>query len=286
LNYSGASKITELEKVGGEELRKNKSKWKEVTEIALSATTKSNLRVEQLLARLPIGSTLSFYQAGTPANRAAYRVSGMKVVEAVGVVFTVELLSAAGAEEWGSTGSEVDVLITAPKDWGIVSALPATPKSGDRCTYQADAANGIYWDLVYDGEGSLPWKKIGGPPLLAIEEAERKTKSIVYQTAGAPSINYPLNGDYYVSWGSYDVRAAIAGDTGFIRVGYHSNGVLIKEAIGRLDANGAALFLFKRRHNERTKGQAAQARYKNDSEAAGETVFEGLFIELDPVRVG
>jgi hypothetical protein len=62
--------------------------------------------------------------------------------------------------------------------------------------------------------------------------------------------------------------------------------VLIKEAIGRLDANGAALFLFKRRHNERTKGQAAQARYKNDSEAAGETVFEGLFIELDPVRVG
>jgi hypothetical protein len=170
-------------------------------------------------------------------------------------------------------------------DFGRVEALPGSPAVGDRCRYVASKAQGVVWDFEYDGEGEYPWKKVGGPSLLVEEPLEVKTKKTVYQTASSPSVNYPLSGDYQVTWGCASLRAAIAGDTGFLRVGYHNNGVLFREIVGRLDANGGESLYRKTVREAAVAGQAANARYKNDTEAAGETVFEGLFIEINPIRV-
>lgn len=46
----------------------------------------------------------------------------------------------------------------------LVTALPSTASIGDQRIYQADATNGVYWHLVYDGVGTYPWKFIGGAP--------------------------------------------------------------------------------------------------------------------------
>lgn len=91
------------------------------------------------------------------------------------------------------------------RDWGLVSALPPTPLFGDRCTYIADAINGIYWNLVYDTKTPYGWKVVGGPPLFAEVATSVGTTSTTYAALGGsagPSITLPLAGDYDVEVGS------------------------------------------------------------------------------------
>jgi hypothetical protein len=81
-----------------------------------------------------------------------------------------------------------------------VVALPtSTAQEGDEAVYPADKTNGVYWQLLYDGEGEFPWKKIGGPPLGARSDAARQlTNQTTY--ANLPTdplaITAPLKGDY------------------------------------------------------------------------------------------
>ena len=53
-----------------------------------------------------------------------------------------------------------------PLDSGIVTSLPASPATGDTCTYTDSlTAPTYYWQLMYNGadRGSYKWAVVGGP---------------------------------------------------------------------------------------------------------------------------
>jgi len=84
----------------------------------------------------------------------------------------------------------------------VVTQLPSNATVGDQVVYAADATNGVYWSLYYDGIGTYPWKFVGGPPLHnsngsypgAINSA-----SFVDVPSGA-NVTAPLDGDYMVDF--------------------------------------------------------------------------------------
>lgn len=100
----------------------------------------------------------------------------------------------------GTTAHEYQQL--GVRDFGIVEALPTSEAvKGDRCTYVADKTNGVMWELRYDGEGELPWKKVGGQ-VLFVENANARVLNNQTTYASLPtdpsSITLPLKGDYFI----------------------------------------------------------------------------------------
>jgi hypothetical protein len=97
--------------------------------------------------------------------------------------------------------------------FGLVTALPTVHLSaGDTCVYEADPTNGVYWNLIYDGQGSYPWKVVGGSPLAAYGQGTVTTTSATFATptAGTGSqitLTLPLAGDYDI-WGACEANSA------------------------------------------------------------------------------
>ncbi len=182
---------------------------------------------------------------------------------------------ATGAQ--GPPGTNAELPYT---DWGLVATLPSSPSVGDHCVFKASES--VFWELIYDGQGSYPWKKIGGPPLAAYEYTPRSTTSTSFQTAGAPSVVTPLAGEYDVAAGAE--RISMPTNVNSIgRVGLHYNGVLIFEALGRGNEYSAYPAYAHRRMAGLGQGATLQSRYRAELEKAE---FVTLFVQIDPVRVG
>ncbi|MEK9738105.1 MAG: hypothetical protein VW438_00070 [Euryarchaeota archaeon] len=80
----------------------------------------------------------------------------------------------------------------------LVTQLPTNPTVGDTVIYAADATNGVYWNLYYDGIGSYPWKYVGGPPLYDAGGGYQAITSTSYIDLTGVTINTTLAGDYDV----------------------------------------------------------------------------------------
>lgn len=81
----------------------------------------------------------------------------------------------------------------------IVTTLPVNPQFGEVVTYAADATNGVYWTLQYDGGGTYPWKFVGGSNLYAAQSGSYQSiTSTSYVALAGLSITAPLDGDYLV----------------------------------------------------------------------------------------
>ena len=80
----------------------------------------------------------------------------------------------------------------------IVTTLPSSPQFGEVVTYVADATNGVYWSLQYDGGGTYPWKYIGGPPLYDAGGGYQAITSTSHVDLTGVTINTTLAGDYDV----------------------------------------------------------------------------------------
>lgn len=96
--------------------------------------------------------------------------------------------------------------LSLPPNVPLVTVLPSSAAVGDQRIYKADATNGVFWHLVYDGVGTYPWKFIGGGALSAsaggtfTTPATGSTSTYVNSgLSGSPSITVPLPGDYYSS---------------------------------------------------------------------------------------
>lgn len=175
------------------------------------------------------------------------------------------------------------------KEWGLVTELPpsAACAPGDSCKFIADNTNGVIWDLIYDGEGEYPWKKIGGSTLRAEDTEERKTTSETPQTTGAPSVTAPLKGDYRATFGCKTAQPGTVNDTGcglrLYRAGSFLAGAEAKSRDNSTDF-GTPIFA-----NEDALGTTAssafQTRYYTEF-SAREAKFRRLFVEIDPIRVG
>jgi len=177
----------------------------------------------------------------------------------------------------GKDGSNAELPYT---DYGLVTALPESPSVGDRCIFKASES--VFWQLIYDGQTSYPWKKIGGPPTVQYEPTARSTASTSYQTAGAPSLVTPLSGDYDVAAGAERVSMPTNANS-IGRVGLHYNGSLRFEALGRGNEYSAYPAYAHRRLTDLAKGATLQSRYRAELNTAE---FVTLFVQIDPVRVG
>jgi len=89
----------------------------------------------------------------------------------------------------------------------IVTQLPSNATVGDQVIYAADATNGVYWSLYYDGGGTYPWKFVGGAPLNDTGSTAN-TSSTSYVDAGEASVIAPLAGDYYAEFNGHAGIAA------------------------------------------------------------------------------
>ncbi len=175
-----------------------------------------------------------------------------------------------------------------PRDFGLVTELPtAKALAGDRCTYKADNANGVFWELIYDGEGEFPWKKVGGSPLYTSSNTERKLKNKAFTSLPTDplKITVPLKGDYDMR-----IEAMVSPNGGGV-AGY------LSYAIGATAANenwcisslGAAANLeVEMSKTTRQLGVAAAAVVEEKAKCSGEneSYFRRRRLSVDPVRVG
>jgi hypothetical protein len=82
----------------------------------------------------------------------------------------------------------------------IVTQLPSNATVGDQVVYAADAANGVYWSLYYDGIGTYPWKFVGGSSLKSWSNTTFSTSSTSFVVdTNFTGITIPLAGDYEIT---------------------------------------------------------------------------------------
>lgn len=190
---------------------------------------------------------------------------------------------------WTATSEEAGVLGVAvglQRDFGLVSSLPAIAGKGDICRYIADSTNGVIWDLIYDGEGEYPWKKIGGPALRAEDSEVRSTKSAAFQTTGAPSVTAPLKMEFRAKIGAQYINKGEGSTTAQAEIALYIAGSGPNHTAYQIQT-----FTFEGSSVERSTptisaaaGNALQVRYACLS---GVTFnFGRLFVEIDPIRVG
>lgn len=175
------------------------------------------------------------------------------------------------------------VAISPVIDHGVVSQLPTENLGiGDRCSYVADATNGIIWNFIYDGVGEYPWKFIGGTPLRADDFTNRETKSEAYQTTGAPSVESPLSMEFRARYGSNLVFLTEGGATeafcGLFVAGTVKEDVTF---VGQAIFDSTGLDMGSDNYTIAAT-QAVQTRYHSNN---GRTFrWNGLFVEITPIR--
>lgn len=173
--------------------------------------------------------------------------------------------------------------------YGVVEALPTspTPSKGDRCSYVVNKTNGIQWELVYDGEGEYPWKKIGGPSLIEEVATEESTASTSYTNLATtgPSVTTPLKGDYIVRHGAYILAGAAT--QGAFRMSYAVGAEAAVDADAVVGVQKETLGLASTAREKRKTAIAASAaivaKYKA---SAGTAKFGARWLSIDPIRVG
>jgi hypothetical protein len=172
-------------------------------------------------------------------------------------------------------------------DYGLVTALPASPSPGSLCTYTDSLTAPTYrWRLQYNAasSSSSKWECIGGTPLFAEVTTQETTTSTSYAnlTTSGPTVTLPLAGDYMVEVGadmgwtsstqhsmSYAIGATAASDNDRAKVANVAN--VAGPAMRRRQKTGLAA------------SAALTAKYKVNG---GTGSFENRTIEAMPIRVG
>lgn len=279
---------------------------KAVSTTVVEGTINGKIGVEGTIdgVTMEVGDRFFYFVSGT--NDGVYEVlsvgsagSKWKVERVPGMNSGPELLRAAFIVKLGeiykgqtyvnSNATAITLGTTVPtfsvldsRDWGLVTVLPASPVVGDRCTYEANTGKGIFWQLIYDGVGEKPWKKIGGPPLLSKTTTENNTASTTYVTlANSPEITTPgVKMDANVRIGG---RVINTGAAGFVFWTLFTSGGA-EVAAAAFESNSGAP------HGGSIFNSVALAastiytlRYKT---SAGTTFAAHRFIEIDPIRVG
>jgi len=190
------------------------------------------------------------------------------------------------AHEWAS--------IT-PKDHGLVESLPTSAALfGDTCTFMADKADGVFWQLIYSGEGEYPWKKIGGPPLSERSDTDRfLTNQTTYVSLPTDplSITLPLKGDWDITAEVQEGATKPEGVTRESRYSYSVGAIPASDtwaAMVYLESSNSPKVLAspvkKTRHLGIPAGAVIEEKARNGG--AYESQFGKRRLWADPVRVG
>lgn len=192
----------------------------------------------------------------------------------------------------GATGAKGSTGATGPEgpglgftDYGLVNALPSSPSIGDRCIFRASES--VFWQLVYDGQSAYPWKKIGGPPLIAENNATANTEYEYYISLTNPlQLVTPLAGEYLITISSVFEKNAINGQS---FLSYSVGGVTASDdwgirsrgtVEGTVETTGSLTTL------QTGIPKNAVIEEKAKRRVAGNAVFRNRRLIMDPVRVG
>lgn len=166
-------------------------------------------------------------------------------------------------------------------DYGIVEELPKVAAKGQMCTFKA--ATGIYWRLLYTGEATYPWAKIGGPPLRTYYNGAVTTASPTPQTTNAPSLTAPLTMEFDFSIGTILQNSQVAELNEVALNAYvGTTNVFYLASVASTTFGGSGGELTFRA--TATKGELAQARYRSGQSKS--VVIQYPIIAINPVRVG
>jgi len=165
----------------------------------------------------------------------------------------------------------------------VITQLPTNPAIGDEVYYLADLTNGIYWHLKYDGQGTYPWKYLGGPSLSAIVVAQTTTAAGT-ASGGTPSVAIPLAGDYTVNYGGLTTTTTgTAGQYAVIVPYYNGSGLGQDHEIG---AAGLTSYTTAAASRVFTFSVAATlALYYRADASTGIAYFLRRYVNATPIRV-
>ena len=145
-----------------------------------------------------IGAKHTLRLAALTSNQPSFEVTSEEggaedqhYIRAVAGLHDKKLITASGTSDFMQLAN-----IGRVKYHGLVTKLPSgigVVNVGDTCDFYADEANGVIWHLIYDGKGSYPWKKIGGPAIRQeIPEATGVFSANSYSTVKMPLFAAPL----------------------------------------------------------------------------------------------
>lgn len=185
-----------------------------------------------------------------------------------------------GAVTPGTTNHEWAQLY--PRDFGLVTTLPTSEAVvGDRCVYKA--ASNTRWQCVYDGEGSMPWVVVDGPPL--VKEAAvgtLETSSSTFQTTNQPAITVPVAmiADLTVQCqGNNNTN-----EDNQLRIGLFTGSTERKTSIHRNNNHGNAPMVIQDLERELAKETSVNLRYRSDSSKSSQ--FFNAQVKVEPRRIG
>jgi hypothetical protein len=165
----------------------------------------------------------------------------------------------------------------------LVTALPGSPVDGQECYYQADAANGVIWQLRYRAASAstYKWEFVGGPPFYGSDDTPFSTASTTY-IAVSPTMTVPLAGDYVVRQGCQIDASLASGWRGRLSfTGNDADSTYVSGNAANANPDAAPAVRVMRRTLTAT---SYQPRVRSD---AGNAVnFNNRWLEFQPVRVG
>jgi hypothetical protein len=243
---------------------------------AFSAARMNNIEtgIEELIARLETAG-MGVIVHGSDKTKA--RPEHFDIVFWIG---TVEPEHIGANDPWLNPE---DIGVELPfHEFGIVTVLPGAAVAGDRCLFKI--STGVIWELVYTGETTYPWLKVGGPPLKSAETTLSEGASLTDTTAGMPAaITAPLAMEFISTFGPTYYQQPTA--TGLTMVcSLYVNGVV--KAIPACITNfqfATVPGLTKTEKLTIAKGQAVDVRYRVSTSKGN---FVSVVFEVDPIRVG
>lgn len=255
--------------------------------VALSQSAVSYNKADSTL--LNIASSHDFSKASAGVQFQANDASGLAYVTASngGTGESRLLLDGAGSSQY----IQYNPLGTAAKisDYGIVTGLPVTGLTvGSRCIFDTGTA-GVMWWLIYDGVGTYPWKKIGGPPLYAASNVTRSlTNQLTYASLPTDPLTIvaPLAGDYLMTI-ECTLTTPANTQSGFLSYAIGATAANDNWCLGQLTNAGGALVNPDSLTTLQT-GVAASASIIEKGKSGGNYVitYDRRRLRIDPVRVG
>lgn len=173
-----------------------------------------------------------------------------------------------------------------PTDHGLVTSLPGSPGSGDRCTLTDSLTAPTWrWQLLYNGSSAstYKWEVLGGSPLFAeVATAETSTSAgYVNLATTGPSITVPLAGDYEVFLGAW--AGALSG-TGSQYMSYAIGATAASDADAA--GHGGAATGAANRPRQKSALAASTALVAKYKTSAGTGIWSSRWMRVMPVRVG
>lgn len=169
----------------------------------------------------------------------------------------------------------------------LVTSLPASPIDGQECYYQADATNGIIWNLRYRAASAsaYKWELVGGSGLQGYSDATETTTSASLTATGFTSITQtaPLAGDYVLIFGCN----AYATTAGNVQMGISVSGAApdstTQTSVYTPATNAGVTIQRQQRKTGVTASTTFQAQH---AVQAGTGSFRYRSLAIQPLRVG